>query len=135
MAVLKFFSSLFKSKDKKLKSNKKRKIKKANKKILRISNPKSKKVLSKKTTKVKEKEIGTITHYFDKISVGAVKLRGNLCLGDKIHIKGKRTDFTQNITSMQLNHKDITEAKKGWEIGIKVIQRVYEKDKVYKFKH
>ncbi|MCM8819228.1 MAG: translation elongation factor-like protein [Candidatus Omnitrophica bacterium] len=59
-------------------------------------------------------------------------MKSKLCLGDKIHIKGKHTDFIQEISSMQLNHKDIIEAKKGWEIGIKVIQRVDEKDKVYK---
>jgi putative protease len=81
--------------------------------------------------KAKEKEIGVVTHYFGKISVGIIKLKSAITVGDKIHIKGVHDDFTQSIDSMQYNHKNIQEAKKGLEIGIKVIQRVHENDKVY----
>jgi putative protease len=80
----------------------------------------------------KEKVIGVITHYFGKISVGVIKLKAGLKVGDKIHIKGAHDDFTQVVESMQFNHKDISYAKKGMEVGIKVIQRVHENDKVYK---
>jgi len=80
----------------------------------------------------REKEIGIVTHYFGKISVGIIKLKSALRVGDKIHIKGAHDDFTQLITSMQVNHKDIAHAKKGEEIGIKAAQAVHENDKVYK---
>jgi putative protease len=79
----------------------------------------------------KEKEIGAITHYFGKISVGIVKLGATLKTGDKIHIKGIHSDFKQEVTSMQHNHKSIICAKKGLEVGIKVKERVHENDKVY----
>jgi len=82
--------------------------------------------------KAKEKEIGVITHYFGKISVGIVKLKISLKAGDKIHIKGAYDDFSQVVKSMQLNHQSILKAKKGDEVGIEVIQRVHENDKVYR---
>ena len=79
-----------------------------------------------------EKEIGVITHYFGKISVGIIKLKSELKVGDKIQIKGANDDFKQTIKSMQYNHIDISFAKKGYEIGIKVAKLVHENDKVYK---
>jgi hypothetical protein len=42
-----------------------------------------------------DKKIGTITHFFDKISVGIIKLNGKLKPGDKIRIKGGTTNFEQ----------------------------------------
>lgn len=92
---------------------------------------KVKKVKDKKES-FYEKEVGVITHYFDRISVGVLKLKSKVCCGDYIHIKGKDTDFTQVIESMQVNHKDILCANKNDEVGIKVIMPVKRNDKVYK---
>ncbi|MDD5584894.1 MAG: hypothetical protein PHV55_07565 [Candidatus Omnitrophica bacterium] len=94
----------------------------------------------KKTKKIKkpdlagksgEKEIGVITHYFDKIFVGIIKLKSPLALAQTIHIKGAHDDFTQAVSSMQYNHKDITYAERGLEIGVRVIKPVHENDRVY----
>lgn len=85
--------------------------------------------------KIKEpklKQIGVITHYFDKISVGIIKLSSTLKIGEEIHVKGSTTKLIQIITSMQLNHKSIDLAKKGDEIGIKVLKPVRQGDKVFK---
>ncbi|MBM4402305.1 MAG: hypothetical protein FJ044_03610 [Candidatus Cloacimonetes bacterium] len=79
-----------------------------------------------------EKEIGKIAHFFDKISVGIIELSETLKVGDTIHIKGKETDFTQEVTSMQIEHENISEAKAGEAVGLKVIEPVKEKDVVYK---
>lgn len=78
-----------------------------------------------------EKEIGKITHYFGKISVGIIELADSLKVGDKIHIKGNSTDFEQEIGSMQIEHEDVQEGKKGDSIGVKVDQFVKEGDLVY----
>jgi putative protease len=80
-----------------------------------------------------EKKIGEIAHYFSKIGVATIKLTdGDLKVGDTIHIKGHTSDFTQNVESIQIEHKDIQEAKKGSDIGIKVIKHTREHDVVYK---
>ncbi len=81
---------------------------------------------------MEEKEIGIITHYFGKISVGIIQLSDTLRVGDKIHIKGIHDDFTQVVDSMQIDYKPVEEAGKGNLVGIKVIQRVHPNDKVYK---
>ncbi|MEX0616827.1 MAG: translation elongation factor-like protein [Candidatus Woykebacteria bacterium] len=80
----------------------------------------------------KEKEIGKVSHFYDKISVGVVKLSDKLKVGDKIHIQGSHDDFKQTVESMQLEHKPTDEAKKGNEVAIKVAQKVHDNDKVYK---
>lgn len=79
-----------------------------------------------------EKEIGNITHYYGHISVGIVELSDSLKVGDTIHIKGHTTDFTQSVDSMQIEHKNISEAKVGDIVGIQVSEKVHPNDKVYK---
>jgi len=80
-----------------------------------------------------EKLIGTITHYFGKIGVAVLELTNDeLNVGETIHIKGKTTDFTQTVNSMQIEHNTIEKVKKGDDVGLKVDQPVHEKDEVYK---
>jgi len=79
-----------------------------------------------------EERIGVVEDYYAKISVIAVKLEGELKVGDKIHIKGHTTDFVQTVDSMQIEHKQVDVAKKGDFVGIKVEQRCRKGDVVYK---
>ena len=79
-----------------------------------------------------EKLIGEITHYFDHIGVGIIKLtKGSLRVGDKVCFRGGDVDFEQEIASMQAEHTNIEEAKKGSEFGVKVDQKVRKGYKVY----
>jgi|YelNatPaOPRAMG01_1025707.scaffolds.fasta_scaffold01298_5 hypothetical protein len=111
---------------------------KKNTKTKSVKKIKSKKQTVKKakeplrTAKTKEKIIGIVTHYFPKVSAGVVKLKASLAVGDNIKIKGHTTDFTQTVTSMQINHIPIKKAKKGQEIGLLVNSRVRKNDLVYK---
>ena len=79
-----------------------------------------------------EKEVGEIFSYYSKIGVAAVKLTGVLKKGDKVRIRGSTTDFEQIIESMQIEHKSVVSAKKGDDLGIKVVDRVRPGDKIYK---
>lgn len=81
---------------------------------------------------MEEQEIGIIDHFFNKISVGMIKLSGELNVGDTIHIKGKQTDFSQSVESMRIEYDNVTQAKEGDKVGIKVAQPVHANDKVYK---
>ena len=78
-----------------------------------------------------EQEIGVITHYFSKISVAVIELCNDLKTGQTIHIKGATTDLTQPVGSMQIEHKQVSEAKKGESIGMKVNDHVRLEDKVF----
>lgn len=92
---------------------------------------KTKKKVIKKI--VKEKKIGRITHYFDKIKVVAIKLTDVLSVGDTIRIEGgENTDFKQKIASMQLDGKKIVKGKKKQEVGIKVKEKAREGYTVFK---
>ena len=81
----------------------------------------------------KEIEIGQITHYFNKISVAVIELtKGDLSLGETIHIKGHTTDFSQTVDSMQIEHQNVEKAVKGESVGLKVKEPVREGDIVFK---
>ncbi len=80
-----------------------------------------------------EQEIGAVTHDFDKISVAAIRLTsGTLRGGEVIRIEGHSTDLEQVVSSIQIEHLSVTEARRGDVIGIKVIEPVHEHDKVFK---
>jgi len=82
---------------------------------------------------MKEQEIGFISKYFGKINVGAIDLTaGELNTGDVIHIQGHTTDLEETITSMQIEHASVAEAKAGDSIGLKVSEKVRRGDKVFK---
>ena len=78
-----------------------------------------------------DKEIGKITHFFDKISVAVIELKAGLKKGDKIRIKGGTTDFEQVVGEMQVEHKSIEKAKKGEAVGMKVKEEVRPNDRVF----
>jgi selenocysteine-specific translation elongation factor len=79
-----------------------------------------------------EKEVGTVSDFFAHVVVAGINMTGSLKVGDKIHIKGHTTDIEMDITSMQIDNKNVTEAKKGQSVGIKVPERVRPGDLVYK---
>ncbi len=80
-----------------------------------------------------EKQIGKVTHYFDKVGVAIIQLQKGASLkkGDKIQIKGNNTDFTQAVNSLQLDHQDVESVKAGDDFGLKVDQKVHEGNQVY----
>lgn len=79
----------------------------------------------------KQKKVGKVTHYYNKIGVGIVKFSSPVKTGNTLCFKGHATDFKQTISEMELDHKKIESSKKGQEVGIKLDQRVREHDLVY----
>lgn len=55
---------------------------------------------------------------------------GRVRLGDQLRIHGDSTDFTQRITSLQVDHKGVDVVHSGQEFGIKVIASAKPGDKV-----
>ena len=78
------------------------------------------------------KPIGKVTHFFDKIGVAIVKLEAALKVGEKIKFEGHGASFEQSVDSMQMEHEQVKEAKKGDEVGMKVSQPVKAGDLVFK---
>ena len=114
-----------------------RKVKRALKKKKPKPRKKVKRANLRKTTKSKApakpaaKEVGTVTHYFDRISVAVVKVSGPLKIGDSIRFVASQGEFVQMVVSMQINHKEILKAPKGSEVGLKTLRPVQEGSKVF----
>ena len=79
-----------------------------------------------------EKEIGKVSDFFARPVVAGIEMSGSIKVGDKIHIKGHTTDMEFIVDSMQINNVNVTEAKAGDSVGIKVDDRVRRGDTVYK---
>ncbi len=99
--------------------------KKTKKRVIRKSAPAKKK-------KNGSKPIGIVTHFYNEISVAIVRFREKVPLGAVLYFRGATTDFKHPIKSMQYDHKPITIAPKGKQIGIKVPKRVRVGDKVHR---
>ncbi|MDD5595999.1 MAG: hypothetical protein PHY94_07155 [Candidatus Omnitrophica bacterium] len=106
--------------------------KKAVKRAVKPVKKKVAKKVIKKAAKSKENIIGKVTHYFPHVMAAVVKLKAPLNVGDKIKIKGHTTDFTQVVTSIQMDRAPIAAGKKGQEIGMQVNSRVRQHDVVIK---
>lgn len=79
-----------------------------------------------------EEIIGKVSDFFARPVVAGIELTAPLKVGDKIRIKGHTTDLELTVDSMQIDNADVTEAKKGDSIGVKVSDRVRAGDTVYK---
>jgi putative protease len=77
-------------------------------------------------------EVGRVAHFFSKINVAVIELKASMKVGDTIVFKGPNTDFEQVVDSIQIEHESVQQAEAGQSVGLKVLQRVRETDKVYK---
>lgn len=80
-----------------------------------------------------EQKIGRVIHYYSHLGVAVVRVeRGNLGVGDTIHIQGHTSNFRQRVESMEVEHDKIPRAAAGQEFGLKVIEHAREHDLVFK---
>ena len=79
-----------------------------------------------------ETEVGVVSDFFAHPVVAGIDLTAGLKVGDTIHISGHTTDMEFTVDSMQIDGKNVAEAKSGDAIGIKVSDRVRRGDKVYR---
>ena len=68
--------------------------------------------------------VGEVTHFFDRINVAAIQLSHPLHKGDQVHFLGHGSDFTQEITSIQIEHEAVDLAPKNTEVAVRVIKPV-----------
>ncbi len=78
------------------------------------------------------REIGTVIHYYGKLSVAVVKLHETLAVQEQVTFRGATTAFEQGIESIQVDHQNIEMAGKGQEVAIKVKNKVRVGDRLYK---
>ena len=80
-----------------------------------------------------EEEVGVVVKFFAKPSVAAIQVtRGTIKVGDVLKYSGHTTDFTETVTSMQVDNASVEGVEAGAMVGIQVKERVRENDRVYK---
>lgn len=79
-----------------------------------------------------EKFIGKITHYFNHLGVAVIKLEAeSLEVGQTIHVLGHKSDFSQVVTSLEVDKEAVVGLAQGDEGALKLERPVAEGDKVY----
>ncbi len=117
------------------KSKKQKKIKIKRRSVAKKAKRKAKRPVRAAKTKTRAKTLkplGRVTHFYNGIGVAIVKFSVPVAVGTKLHFKGATTDFTDTVKSMEYNHKVISRAPKGKQVGLKVKKRVREADAVYR---
>ncbi len=79
-----------------------------------------------------EKEVGKVTHWYDKAGVAVLDLGSALKVGDHVKVKKGEEEFEETISSMQIDHKNVASAKKGDEAAVKFSQKAKEGAVIYK---
>ena len=107
---------------------KKRAVKRA-----RPKKPNKRATKAPKAVKLPSEPIGRVTHYFPKARATAVMIeRERVKAGDVLYYKGHTTNFKQRVDSLQINHRPVTQASPGDEVGIQVRSRTREHDLVFR---
>lgn len=70
-----------------------------------------------------DKEIGKVTHWYNNIGVAVIKLNSGLKLKDRIAVKRGDEEFEATVDSMQIEHQEIEQGRKGDEVAIKLPQK------------
>ena len=82
---------------------------------------------------MEREKIGEVFHYFSKLGVATIRLTdGGLKVGNTVQIQGPTTNLTQVVDSIQIEQTPMMSASKGQSVGIRVKDKVREKDLVYR---
>jgi len=61
---------------------------------------------SKKVART-DKPVGEVTHYYSGIQVAIVKFNQDMPVGKNVTFQGATTDFSQNLESLEVDHKSV----------------------------
>src|SRR5438309_10980926 len=82
---------------------------------------------------MERKKVGEVFHFFGNIGVAAIKLTdGSLAVGDTVQIQGPTTNLEKPVHLLRIEHGAVSNAAQGQEVGMKVRDRVREKEFVDK---
>jgi translation elongation factor EF-1alpha len=81
---------------------------------------------------MEEEKIGTVMRFFREPMVAAIAIEdGSLTVGDALHIRGRVTDLYHRVDSIEIDHRAARSARAGDRAGIKVPEKVRERDLVF----
>jgi translation elongation factor EF-1alpha len=78
-----------------------------------------------------EEKIGIVTDYLNRLGVAVIRLTdGALHVGDHVRIRGRTSELTQTVESLQVEHHAVEQALRGSEVALKVREHVRRHDEV-----
>ena len=77
-------------------------------------------------------EIGVVVHWFPRASAAVVALSHPIHVGDTIHVRGRSTDFVQQVASLALEGAPVREGAPPQELGVRLLARARPGDRVYR---
>lgn len=81
-----------------------------------------KKTMARKKAPMMAGTVGKVVHYYDRIGVAIVELAAPVTVGDLLTFRRGAVEFTQPVSSMQIDHHPVGKAGRGKIVGIKVVQ-------------
>ncbi len=75
--------------------------------------------------------IGQVMHYYNHLSVAAIRLDAPLSIGDRVHIRGHTTDHIQDVASIEVDHAKVDRAGPGDDVALKVDDHVRDHDLIF----
>ena len=85
-----------------------------------------KKAITAAMDKAAKNLIGKVVHYYDKIGVAIVDLKSPMRVGDTVQLMRGDQVVTQRVSSLQIEHQPVMQAKSGDIVGLKVDKEVSE---------
>lgn len=73
-----------------------------------------------------------VTHWFPRASAAVVRLSHPIHRGDTIHVRGRHTDFVQQVESLALEGETVGEGLPAQEVGLHLDARARPGDRVYR---
>ena len=75
--------------------------------------------------------VGIVRHYYGKPHVAIVRFTKDIPARSRVRFVGKHTDLEEEIDSMEYDHRPVSVAKSGEDIGVRVATKVRKGDRVY----
>lgn len=69
------------------------------------------------------KEIGKVSHYYDKAGVAVIDLKAPLTVGETVTFQRGDSQYSQAVESIQVEHEQVEKAKAGTSVGVKVSEK------------
>ena len=76
--------------------------------------------------------IGSVIHWYGRLSVAGVRLTAPLAVGERIHIRGHTTDLVETVSSMEIEHTKVERAGPGDDVAVAVEGHVHDHDLIFR---
>lgn len=78
-----------------------------------------------------ETHVGKVVHWYDRKGVAVLELDGHVTQGDHVVVRKGDSEFEDRVESIQIDHKDVSEADPGDSAAVKLSHKAREGSDIY----